>query len=196
MIETEQQACLGRLAARLAQADKLQGTPNWTGLFRPLPKEWREVDLEPYLGQIRSLVTALIGEGSLAEDRQTIPSLYAHEANLVQALLFLMDFALTEMAPGGQLHWRVQAVEPDRVAFEMKFPGRAYSQEEVSGLLKPFKTGSEPLPALGPFLAEAIARQHGGSFVIQANQGGGLRLELEIPVHKAAGLRGIDGAGI
>ena len=120
---------------------------------------------------------------------------YAHEAYLVQALLFLVDFALTEMPARGQLHWRIQAVEPDMMTFEVKFAGRTYSQEEVKRLLQPFKTGSEPLPALGPFLAAAIARQHGGSLVVQANPGGGLRLELEIPAQKGTGRRGSDGAG-
>lgn len=196
LIETERQACLGRLAARLAQTDKLQGISKWNGLFHPLPEEWREVDLEPYFGQIHSLITALAGKGSLVEDRQAIPHVYTHEANLVQAFLFLVDFALAEMTPGSQIQWRVQAVEPDRVAFEIKFSGRTYSQAEVSGLFKPFKTGREHLPPLGPFLAAAIARQHGGSLVVQANQEGGLRQELKIPAHKGSDKSGIDSAGI
>lgn len=195
LIESEGQACLGRLAAKLAQEDKLQDSANWAGLFGPRPEEWREVDLEPHLGRISSLLTELTGGSNLAEDRETIGHVYAHEAYLVQALLFLVDFALTEMPVGGQLRWRVQAAGPDMVAFEVKFPGRTYSQEEIKRLLQPFKTGSEPLPALGPFLAAAIARQHGGSLVVEANQGGGLRLELEIPAQKGADRRGSDGAG-
>ena len=195
LIESEGQACLGRLAAKLAQEDKLQSAANWVGLFGPRPEEWREVDLEPYLGRISSLLTEVAGEGNLVEDRQTIPQVYAHEAYLVQALLFLVDFALREMPAGGQVHWRVQAAGPDMVAFEVKFSGRPYSQEEVKRLLQPFKTGNEPLPALGPFLAAAIARQHGGSLVVQANQGGGLRLQLEIPAQKGAGRPGSDGGG-
>ena len=70
LIESEGQACLGRLAAKLAQKDKLLGSGNWADLFCPLPEEWREVDLEPYLGRISSLLTDVAGGGNLLEDRQ------------------------------------------------------------------------------------------------------------------------------
>jgi signal transduction histidine kinase len=77
----------------------------------------------------------------------------------------------------------------------VNFSGRTYSSWEIEQLLQPFKSGSEPMPGLGPFLAAAIARLHSGSLEVQPNQGGGLRLELEIPTQKAGGLCGGDGVG-
>ena len=75
----------------------------------------------------------------------------AVKANLVQAVLFLMDFALLEMQPGAPLHWRVFPLKTGGVDLELNFSGRNFRQEDISRLLQPFKAGAETLPPLGPF---------------------------------------------
>jgi hypothetical protein len=196
LIDSERQACSGRLAARLAQAGLGQEPPgpeweNWAALFTPLAEEWRDVDLEPHFQQISSYIKSVLPQGSsLNEERQPIPPFYGCEANLVQAILFLMDFALMEMQPGGQLQWRVFPRPAGGVDLELSFPGQIYRQEDISKLLQPFKTMTKLLSPLGPYLAAAIAQQHGGSLVIQPNPGGGLSLRLGIPDGKGAGMVG------
>jgi hypothetical protein len=199
LIDSERQACSGRLAARLAQVGLGQGQPgpgwgNWAGLFTPLGEEWRDVDLEPYFQQISSYLKAVLPQGSsLAEERQPIPPFYGCEANLVQAILFLVDFALMEMQPGGQLQWRVFPHQDGGVDLELSFPGQIYRQEDIPKLLQPFKTMTKLLSPLGPYLAAAIAQQHGGTLVIQPNPEGGLSLRLGIPNSKGAGKVGVRG---
>jgi hypothetical protein len=199
LIESERQACLGRLAARLMQARVSQEVSSpevkdWASLFTPLTEEWREVNLQPYLQQISSLLTAVLPAGSsLSEERQPIPPLYGCEANLVQAVLFLVDFALMEMQPGGQLHWRVFSLKNGGFDLELSFTGRNFRQEDILRLSQPFKPGSETLPPLGPFLAAAIADQHGGILVMQPHPEGGLSLQLDIPDSQAVTAGGITG---
>ncbi len=188
LIESERQACLGRLAARLMQSGKAQGLQSWAGLFSPLPAQWRVVALEQYIEQISSLLTALLPEGSLSEDRQKIPPVYGHEANLVQAVLFLVDFALTEMPLSGQLHWQAMPLETGGIKLVLDFPGRKYSLDEISLLLSPLKTLIENSLPLGPYLAAAIANQHGGTLIMQPHPGGGLSLRLEIPDNKGVSM--------
>ncbi len=191
LIDSERQACLGRLAVRIMSARAGQDVPgpgpaDWGSLFKPFSEEWREVYLQPYFNQISGLVTAVLPpESSLLEDRQPIESIYGCEANLVQAVLLLMDFALMEMQPGGQLHWRVSPLETGGFDLELSFPGRNFRQEDITLLLQPFQAVRETLPPLGLFLVSAMARQHLGSLLVQPNPGGGLSLRLEIPDSKA-----------
>ena len=77
--------------------------------------------------------------------------------------------------------WRAFPLKTGGMDLELSFPGRSYQEEEISRLLQPFKIRGETLPPLGPGLAAAIARQHGGALVMQPGPGGGLRLRLEIP---------------
>ena len=190
LIEAERQACLGRLAAKLMQSGQSQGI--WTGLFSTLPARWREVDLQPYLQQISSLLTAILPAGALSEDRQKIPQIYGHEANLVQAVLFLVDFALTQMPLSGELHWGALSLETGGVKLWLDFSGRQYSLDEIAHLLRPFKSLNEISLPLGPYLTAAIAHQHGGTLVMQPNPEG-LSIQLEIPDNKGAGTSGISG---
>jgi hypothetical protein len=199
LIDSERQACSGRLAARIMQARVGQeaagpGWKDWASLFTPLTEEWREVNLQPFLQQISSFLTAVLPAGSsLIEERQPIPPLYGSEAHLVQAVLFLVDFALLERQPGGQLHWRVFPLKTGGFDMELSFPGRNFRQEDISRLLESFKPGTESLPPLGPFLAAAIADQHGGTLVMQPNPEGGLHLRLEIPDNQVVLTGGIRG---
>jgi hypothetical protein len=184
LLEAAGQACAGRMAARLAQDSPapVPGLQEWAGLFTPWPAGWRNVDLEPYLHQVSSYITAVLPPGStLSEVRQPMPPLYGCEAHLVQAILFLVDFALTEMPPGGQLSWRALPLKTGGMDLELSFPGRSYQEEEISRLLHPLKIRVEPLPPVGPGLAAAIAREHGGTLAIQPRPGGGLNLRLNIP---------------
>jgi hypothetical protein len=199
LIDSERQACLGRLATRLAPAGSGPETPgpgwqNWAGLFTPLAATWREVDLEPYFQQISSYLTTILPPGpSFNEERQPISPLYGSEASLVQAILGLIDFALQEMPPGGQFSWQVFPRLTGGMDLEISFSGRSYDQRDISGFMQPFKVESQTLPPLGPFLAAAIARQHGGNLAVEPISGGGLRLQLDIPDGKVPGKGGVKG---
>lgn len=200
LIEAEREACWGRLAVRVASAGMGEESPSmgpadWPSLFRPLKEEWDEVDLQPYLQQMSSfLLAALPPESSLRENRQQLAPIYGCAANLVQAILFLLDFALLEMAPGGQLHWRVTPLPTGGFDMEISFPGRPYRPEDISRLLRPFQAPEEILPPLGPCLAAAMAQQHGGNLLVQPQPGGGLSLELNIPDNRAATSLGAQSA--
>ena len=171
MIEAERQACFGRLAARLMQSGKAQGLQDWAGLFSPLPAQWREVALQPYIEQISSLLATILPDGSLSEDLQKIPPVYGNEANLVQAVLFSVDFALSEMPASGQLHWRALPLATGGIELVLISRAENTVWMKISLLLRPLKTLIENSLPLGPYLTAAIAHQHGGTLVIRRTQG-------------------------
>jgi len=97
------------------------------------------------------------------------------------AIMFLVDFAVAEMAPPGEVAWQVAPQPSGGLGVTLTFPGRVYGQEECQRWLRPFQPGTTPPDHLGPGLAAAVARQHGGSLTITPQPGGGLALAFLLP---------------
>ena len=184
LMETEWQACAGRLAAKVVAAHPdPRGRPAaltaWAGLFAPRPTDWGPVVLEPFLQQLSSFLAATATPAR--EERQPLPPVYGCEATLVQAVVLLWDFTLHQLQDQSEVTWLVLPLDVDKIIMEIQFPGQTYRQADIARLLQPLQTGISPLPLLGPFLAAGIARQHGGELSVLARPGGGLRLHLSLP---------------
>jgi signal transduction histidine kinase len=153
------------------------------------------MNLEPYFQQVSDyLKLVLPREATLSEARYPLAPMYGCEANIIQAVNGLVDFALQELEPGKNLDWRVSSGKNGGIDLRLSVSGRYFSQEDIAILLQPLK--QTPLPSLGPWLAAAIARQHGGALTINPDSEGGLRLRLEIPDCKGTGTPGGKGETI
>lgn len=187
LIAVEPQACVGRLAARLVQTGAT-GFTGWATLFGLRPQTWQDSDLQPFFEKMSEFLVLVLPPGAaLEEERQSLPSMYSCEAHMVQAVLLVADFALEEMEPAGVLTWQVRSIPSGGFHLGLSFTGRDFQPEEISRLLRPFHAGSSTLPPLGPFLAAALAEQHGGRLEVQPHPGGGLHLSLEFVAGPVSG---------
>ncbi|AEB08020.1 hypothetical protein [Desulfobacca acetoxidans] len=178
LIASERQASLGRLAGRVMAVR----ATDWSRLLQPLPLVWQEIDLHSLTTQINALLTAILPPGTLRlREDQPLSNMFGCPGYLVQAILSLADFALQEKTELAELSWHTWPLTAGGFGLVVGFGGRHYSQEEIFRLLRPLQTQTTPPPPLGPFLAAAVARQHGGRFDIQPGPQGGLQLRLEVP---------------
>lgn len=187
LIAAQRQACQGRiLGALLPKIAAAELSPAalayWADLFAPQPEVWGEVRLDRYLLQLGQLLRALLPTGmTCREERQATPPVLGAADNLIMAIMFLVDFAVAEMAPPGEVAWQVAPQPSGGLGVTLTFPGRVYGQEECQRWLRPFQPGTTPPDHLGPGLAAAVARQHGGSLTITPQPGGGLALAFLLP---------------
>jgi signal transduction histidine kinase len=114
------------------------------------------------------------------------------------ALLFhlarnLLDNARRYNVPGGWVRARSH-VDGAHAVLEVTNPGPVVAPDAVDGLFEPFRrlaadrTGGEVSAGLGLSIVRAVAEAHGGTVVAQARPGGGLRVEVRLPVQVEARL--------
>jgi signal transduction histidine kinase len=78
-----------------------------------------------------------------------------------------------------------------RTSLVVENGGRVLDQRQVAGLAQPFRrlgadrTGSDQGSGLGLSIVAAIAEAHGGTLGLQARDGGGLRVRVELPATAA-----------
>ncbi len=187
LVAQEGQAARGRLLCavlpRLTAAGQDQIDPAaWADLFAPRPESWQEVSLAQPLQQLAHLLRALLPHGvSFQISQQPVKALSGCEANLILALLLMVDFALTAMTPPGEVSWQVAPDPAGALLLSLTFPGQSVTQAEIDRLLRPFQIDQTSLPPLGPFVLAAIARQHGGTLTLTPQPTGGLAMTLRLP---------------
>jgi len=196
LITAQRQACHGRiLGALLPKIAASEVSPaalaSWAQLFSPRPDAWGEVQLDPYLGPMGQLLRVLLPAGiSFQEERQPTPAILGSADNLIMALLFLVDFAAAQATPPGEAAWRAAPRPGGGLEVTLTFPGRVFDQSECQHWLRPFQAGTPAPDHLGPGLAAAVARQHGGSLTITPQPHGGLTLAFLLPGPAPAADRG------
>ncbi len=187
LVSMERQAGSGRLLSamlpQLTAAKEARADPAaWADLFAPRPESWGEVALDPQVQQVGLLLQSLLPSGvALRVEPQPLPRLYGCEANLILALLLMVDFALTAMTPPGEVLWQAGLQPNGALAVNLTFPGRRFDQPDLAGLLQPFQVHKTAPGPLGPFLITALARQHGGTLTLTPQAGGGLAMVLLLP---------------
>ena len=109
LIEAERQACLGRLAAKLMQSGQSSG--NMDGSVQYLTGPVAGSGPAAISSADQQFINRDITRRSPQRGQAENSAIYGHEANLVQAVLFLVDFALTQMPLSGELHWGALPLE-------------------------------------------------------------------------------------
>ncbi len=187
LVASEGQAGSGRLLSAALQnlAASPTGRPVPTGyadLFRPREASWEEVDLEPSLQEISQLLRALLPPGTaFREVHRPVAPVPGCHAHLLVALLLLVDFALTTMAAEGELHYQAGPGPTGGLEFSLSFAGPVFADAELDRLRRPFQAADPAAVPLGPYLAAAIAAQHGGTLIVSPRPQGGLTLTFQVP---------------
>jgi signal transduction histidine kinase len=204
LLELEGEAVWGRVAARvlpLVQArltpgrdlkspqeseaivESLQKTLQELQDFRPTgPGEGQEVDLTPILHRAWRLLTwGLPEQVRLSQEVRDLPPVWGSPGELKQALFLLLNYAVEQLPPEGELALTAQASSPATVQIMIRFSGPSLSQEDCRQLLSPFQDPAKIPSSLAPALAGAIASQHRGRLQVYPGEPGGLVFSLELP---------------
>jgi signal transduction histidine kinase len=102
----------------------------------------------------------------------------------------LIGNAVGHNTGGGWIQITTQT-DGDRVSLIVENGGQVLDQRQVDELAQPFRrlgadrTGSDQGSGLGLSIVAAIAEAHGGTLHLQARDGGGLRVRVELPAFAA-----------
>lgn len=152
-------------------------------LLSPPEPIQEHVSLTPELTRVVNLFSQTLPPGVVLEQEiSRLSPVYGNREALTQALLYLVEYAVREVEPEGELHLRAFQASPQSVQISISFSGPPKSARDIQRLLAPFQTVEEFPAVLGPALAAAIIRQHRGELRIQPREGGGLTFLVELPV--------------
>ncbi|MFP3868059.1 MAG: sensor histidine kinase [Desulfobacteraceae bacterium] len=167
-------ASLQQLDSRLQDLDHFLNPPeDVCGHLSPDSSLTQALDL---------IVPALPPEVKISQEIEKLPSIWGCQGNLEQAFLFLLDYARQELKPGGELIIQAKQASPELIQISLACSGPPTSEAELQRLLTPFQTEAEPPSHLGPALARAVFRQHGGDLTIKRREAGGLTFLVELPI--------------
>lgn len=119
----------------------------------------------------------------LLELEESMPLLQGDAALLGQMLNSLISNSLDAMPDGGVLTVISQAIE-DRSLIEMKMidTGIGIPEDKIDKVFKPFFTTKQKGWGMGLYLANRIAKRHGGMIEISSVVGQGTTIFLSLPV--------------
>ncbi|MEW6386787.1 MAG: ATP-binding protein [Thermodesulfobacteriota bacterium] len=151
--------------------------------FRPAPPgEWQEVILTPVLESAWRLLTwGLPPQVRLSQELQDLPPVWGSPSELKQALFLLLNFAVEQLPPEGELSLQTKILADAAVELVIRISGPGPSPEDCRQLLHPFQDPGRVPTDLGPALAAAIASRHQGRLKIHPGESGGMVLSLELP---------------
>lgn len=151
-------------------------------LWSDPPGGWGAIDLTPEIQRAWRLATlGLSPEVRLHLEVSPLPPVWGAPAELSLAVLYLLDFAVDLVPAAGDLGLNAEPSPVGGVRLTVWVAGEPHSPSECQKLLKPFGDPDGIRGSLGPALAAALARQHGGSLTLAPREAGGLEFSLELP---------------
>jgi hypothetical protein len=180
----------GRLRAELDKIDALLEAflVLARAQHRHLP-EYVALPLDYVVGAALSDQAAAIHDKNLTVQDTSGPGgawVTGSQALLSRMVENVISNAVCHNAEGGWIRIRTQT-EGNRASLVVENGGRVLDQRQVDELAQPFRrlgadrTGSDEGSGLGLSIVAAIAEAHGGTLDLQARDGGGLRVCVELP---------------
>ena len=96
-------------------------------------------------------------------------------------MLLLLDYAAGVLPAGEQLTFRAGPFPEAGLQIMVAVSGPGFSAEDCQALLQPSQKEPQFTGDLGPALAAAIIRWHGGDLAAQPGEPQGLRFTLTLP---------------
>jgi signal transduction histidine kinase len=134
-----------------------------------------------------SLMKLTVSQAGCREARVT-----GSETLLSRMVENVIDNAVSHNQPGGWVRIKT-AVDDSLVRLVVENGGPVLAQADVQQLAQPFRrlgverTGSDKGTGLGLSIVSSIAEVHGGTLDLHARTGGGLRVEITLPLAVAIG---------
>lgn len=168
----------------LTQVDELQQIASEFSTYAHIPR----IDL--MVGDLRAAMEALI-ESYLAAPPQGIEILFQAEAEplpvrfdarlLTRAVRNLLENAVRASSGGGQVVLRLKMVD-GRARISVEDTGPGVPAEQLGRIFDPYFSTHDTGTGLGLPIARRIAEEHGGGVSARNRPGGGLAVEIEIPL--------------
>jgi signal transduction histidine kinase len=173
-----------RLSVAVGEIDRsLELLHGYLTLAKPLADlTLAQVDLRALLDDVAGVL-----EARAAEQRVelvvsgTAPLVLADRQRLRDAALNLALNAITAMPRGGKLALTT-AASAEHATLTITDDGTGMSAELLAELGKPFKSEAEGGTGLGVLLAQAVARQHGGTLTFESTLERGTVATLALPL--------------
>jgi signal transduction histidine kinase len=151
-------------------------------LWSDPPGGWGAIDLTPEIQRAwRLAILGLAPEIRLHLEVSPLPPVWGAPAELSLAVLYLLDFAVDLLPDAGDLGLNAGETKVGGVRLTVWVSGEPRSISECQKWLKPFGDPDGIRGSIGPALAAALAKQHGGSLTLAPREAGGLEFSLELP---------------
>jgi signal transduction histidine kinase len=150
---------------------------------------WTALPLDYLVGAALADQATAIGARNLTVQDTSGPGgawVTGSEALLSRLVENVIGNAVYHNADGGWIRITTQT-DGSRASLVVENGGQVLEQQEVAELAQPFRrlgadrTGSDEGSGLGLSIVAAIAEAHGGTLDLQARDGGGLRVRVELP---------------
>ena len=209
LLTSEYQACLSRVLARVlpvvlpvgaAARDAEQVRDNvwqkpeghltrletelldWQDFTADPQGEWQTFDPTPTLERTWRLVTlGLPPQAHLAKEVNNLPPVWGSPGYWAQALLLLLDYCAGLLPAEGQMTCRGGPRDDGGLQITVAVSGPVFTPEDCQELLQPPREDRQFAGDLGPALAAAIVRWHGGELAAQPGESQGLTFTLTLP---------------
>jgi signal transduction histidine kinase len=173
-----------RLNVALGEIDRsLELLHGYLTLAKPLADlTLAQIDLRALLDDVAGVL-----EARAVEQRVELvvsgaaPLVLADRQRVRDAVLNLALNAITAMPRGGKLELTAAAIR-EHATLTIADDGTGMSAELLAELGKPFKSEAEGGTGLGVLLAQAVARQHGGTLTFSSTPGRGTVATLALPL--------------
>ena len=177
----------GRLTALVAQVLDFAGIESQSRAYAMEP-----LSLGPLVEEVLRDYALVLQQAGLKLEcsvPETLPPVRGDAAALKRVLANLIANAVKFAGAGGSLAVRAQARPPDGKALVLRVEDRGpgIAREERERVFEPFYRGpaaernSTPGSGLGLSLVRHVVRAHGGSVRVEAREGGGASLVVELP---------------
>ncbi len=173
----------GRFAGIDSALDRLETSLNdWHYFTREPEKDWQDFEAAPILARAWRLATGgMADRGRLSCEIDTLAPAWGSPGYLGQAVLLLLDYAVEVLPEGGRLVFRAGSRGDGSLLITVGISGLSFSLQECRELLAPPAPDQKFTNNLGPALAAAIARWHGGDLEARPADPDGLVLTLTMP---------------
>lgn len=144
--------------------------------------DWQTFDLTPTLERAWRLVAVgLPPQARGLSDLKPLPQAWGSPGYLAQAVLLLLDYMAGILPAEEQLTCQAGPLPDGGLQVTIAVSGPGFSAEDCQALLQPSEEERQFTGNLGPALAAAIIRWHGGDLAAQPEEPQGLRFTLTLP---------------